>query len=531
MADTTAEHELAQHGIVDVADVSKNLAPDELIELAVKNGEGTLAANGALVVRTGACTGRSPKDRYIVEEHTTKNDIDWGPVNKPISEASFDRLHRRIVDHCRDKHLYVRDCFAGADPASRIKIRVVNESAWHNLFASSLFIQPEPGDLDGFSPDFTVLNAPWCQAKPDTDGTRSGVFVVIHFARRLVLIGGTQYAGEIKKSIFSIMNYLLPKRGIFSMHCSANVGSRDDVALFFGLSGTGKTTLSADPNRRLIGDDEHGWGDAGVFNIEGGCYAKCIRLSREFEPQIYGAIRHGAVLENVVVDDRGQIDFDSDAITENTRAAYPLKFIDNALIPSIAGHPKNVIFLTCDAFGVLPPVSRLSRDQAMYHFMSGYTAKVAGTEAGVTEPQATFSACFGAPFMPLPPARYAAMLGEKLERHDARCWLVNTGWSGGEYGVGQRMNIHHTRAMVTAILDGSLDRTSFQPDPAFGLDVPTACPNVPPEVLQPRSTWSDPDQYDPKARELASLFADNFKEFGAAPEHIKNAGPKPPSSD
>jgi len=517
---------LDQLGIDPNQKILWNLSREELHERALADGDGKVADNGALVVRTGQCTGRSPKDRFIVEEPTTRDRIAWGPVNVAMSCDTFERLHAKIVDHYKGKRLFARDCYAGADESSRLNVRVVTERAWHNMFASLLFIQPQPSELEGFVPDFTVLNAPWCLADPQRDGTRSEVFVAIHFAKRLVIIGGTQYAGEIKKSIFSIMNYVLPQRGILSMHCSANMGEREDVALFFGLSGTGKTTLSADPRRHLIGDDEHGWSDQGVFNIEGGCYAKCIRLSQEYEPQIYNAIRHGAVLENVVMDDRGRIDYDSDAITENTRAAYPLESIDNALIPSVAGHPNNVVFLTCDAFGVLPPVSRLTPEQAMYHFMSGYTAKVAGTEAGVTEPQATFSACFGAPFLPLPALAYAKMLGERLAIHNSTCWLVNTGWSGGEYGVGQRMNIHHTRALVTAALAGTLEEAGFSPDPIFGCAVPRACPGVPAEVLNPKSTWSDKDKYDQKARHLASLFIKNFEKFGDVEPRIRRAGPK-----
>ncbi|MEE9295671.1 MAG: phosphoenolpyruvate carboxykinase (ATP) [Phycisphaerae bacterium] len=513
-------------GIEPIAKVHWNLTPDDLIKQAVARSEGKLAANGALAVRTGKCTGRQPKDRFIVEEPTTKDKIDWGAVNVAVPPATFDRLHRKIIDHYRGKDLFVRECYSGADPENRLKVRVVNETAWHNLFVAQLFIEPEPEALADFQPDFTVLNAPWCLADPAKDGTRSEVFVVVNFEKRLILVGGTQYAGEIKKSIFSVMNYLLPERGILSMHCSANIGRDGDTALFFGLSGTGKTTLSADPNRRLIGDDEHGWSQHGVFNFEGGCYAKCIKLSLEYEPQIYNAIRHGAVLENVVVDDAGKIDFDSAEITENTRAAYPLNFIDNAVIPSVGGHPRNVILLTCDAFGVLPPVSRLSPDQAMYHFMSGYTAKVAGTEAGVTEPQATFSACFGAPFLPLPPSKYATMLGQRLAKHRATCWLVNTGWSSGPYGVGQRMNIHHTRAMITAALEGTLAQAGFYPDPIFGFEVPNACPNVPAEVLTPKNTWPDPQKYDQKAKELAGLFIDNFAKFKNVPANVTAAGPK-----
>ncbi len=518
---------LGKHGITDPGDVFWNLPPAELYEHSLRASEGSLAAAGPMVCTTGVHTGRSPNDKFLVEESSTKEQIWWGKVNKPISEAHFDALHKVVLDHYRGRKLYVRDMFAGADEATRIKIRVVNEFAWHNLFASQLFIRPTPGTTASHDPDFTILNAATSEADPAKHGTRSKTFVVVNFAKRLILIGGTSYAGEIKKSIFTVMNYLLPQADVLSMHCSANIGADGDTALFFGLSGTGKTTLSADPTRRLIGDDEHGWGGNGVFNIEGGCYAKCIKLSAEYEPQIYNAIRFGTVLENVVMHPETRaIDYDSGEITENTRAAYPIEFIQDAVIPGVGGHPNNVIFLTCDAFGVLPPISRLTPDQAMYHFLSGYTAKVAGTEKGVTEPEATFSACFGAPFLPLPPSRYAAMLGERIEKHNARCWLVNTGWSGGPYGVGKRMNIHHTRAMVEAALSGGLNDGPFEDDPVFGLSVPTRCEGVPSEVLTPKATWSDPAAYDAKAKDLASRFVENFKSFeGVAPEVIA-AGPK-----
>ncbi len=518
---------LDTHGISGPAEVYWNLPPAELYEHAMRGGEGSLAANGAIVCTTGTHTGRAPNDKFMVEEPSSKDAIWWGKINKPISEANFDKLHRRVLEHYKGKKLYVRDMFAGAEEASRISIRVVTETAWHNLFASQLFIRPEPGTTGKHDPQFTVLNAATCQADPATDGTRSGTFVVIHLGRGLILIGGTAYAGEIKKSIFTVMNYILPTAGVLSMHCSANVGQDGDTALFFGLSGTGKTTLSADPERGLIGDDEHGWSDRGVFNFEGGCYAKCIKLSAEYEPQIYNAIRFGAVLENVVMDDVTRaIDYDADAITENTRVAYPLHYIENAVIPSMGGHPKNVVFLTCDAFGVLPPLSKLTLDQAMYHFLSGYTAKVAGTEAGITEPQATFSTCFGAPFLPLPPERYATMLGERLSKHDVTCWLVNTGWSGGGFGVGKRINIHNTRAMVKAALCGALDHVKYLEDPVFGLAIPRSCPDVPAEVLTPRATWPDGAAFDAKAKELAGLFRDNFRAFESVGAKVISAGPK-----
>lgn len=509
-----SEVDLTTHGIIEPGEVYWNLPPAELYEHALRAGEGSLAENGALVCTTGQHTGRSPSDKFLVEEPATRDSIWWGQFNQPISEAHFESLHQRVIEHYKGRRLYVRDMLAGADPALQVPIRVVTETAWHNLFAAQLFIRPRPGSTGGHDPQFTVLNAPTCQAQPETDGTRSGTFVVVHLTKRLVLIGGTAYAGEIKKSIFTIMNYLLPVAGVFSMHCAANTGKEGGVALFFGLSGTGKTTLSADPARHLIGDDEHGWSDRGVFNIEGGCYAKCIKLSMRYEPQIYHAIRFGTVLENVVLDDATrEIDFDCDRLTENTRAAYPLEFINNAVIPSVGGHPKNVIFLTCDAFGVLPPVARLTADQAMYHFLAGYTAKVAGTEAGVTEPKATFSTCFGAPFLPLPPERYATMLGERLSKHKAQCWLINTGWSGGGVGVGQRINLHYTRAMVRALLDGQFDKGPYASDPVFKLAVPQRCPDVPGEVFSPRSTWRDPAAYDRNARELAARFIANVKGY------------------
>ncbi len=517
---------IGEHGITQHGDLYWNLPPTQLCEHAVRNGEGLLASNGALVCTTGPHTGRSPNDKFLVEEQSTKEGIWWGDVNRPISPENFDSLHQRVLAHYRSKNLYIRDMFAGAQEQNRLSIRVINETAWHNLFAAQLFIQPEPAAMAEHRPQFTILNAPGCAADPATDGTNSKAFVVVSFEKRLVLIGGTAYAGEIKKSVFTIMNYLLPKSGVLSMHCSANVGSDGNTALFFGLSGTGKTTLSADPDRHLIGDDEHGWGMDGVFNIEGGCYAKCIHLSLASEPQIFNAIRFGAVLENVVIDkETRSIDYDSAALTENTRAAYPLEHIEGAVIPSVGGHPKNILFLTCDAFGVLPPVARLSPEQAMYHFISGYTAKVAGTEKGVTEPQATFSACFGAPFLPLPPATYADMLGRRIAEHSVHCWLVNTGWSGGGYGIGRRINLHHTRSIVKAALTGALSEVSMVPDPVFGIDVPTACPDVPANLLTPRSTWEDPSQYDARARELAGRFTSNFEKFAGASPQVRAAGP------
>ncbi len=500
--------------------VFRNLTAAELVEHAIRREEGLLAANGAFVTRTGSRTGRSPRDKFIVREPGSEADIDWGKVNVPIDADAFEKLQQRVFDYLADRDVYVQEVYAGADPRYRICAQIVTEYAWHSLFARQLFVRPAPDDDDphGDAEPFTVISAPGCLARGAEDGLNSEVFVLVNFAKKLVLIGGTAYAGEIKKSIFTVMNYLLPKQGILSMHCSANVGQAGDVALFFGLSGTGKTTLSADPQRRLIGDDEHGWSDEGVFNIEGGCYAKVIRLSAKYEPQIYHAIRFGAVLENVVLDERTREPrYDDDSITENTRAAYPLHYIDNAVEPSIAGHPRSIVFLTCDAFGVLPPISRLSPEQAMYQFLSGYTAKVAGTEAGVTEPQATFSTCFGAPFLPLRPTAYAELLGQKMRQHNAQAWLINTGWTGGPYGVGQRIRLPYTRAMVAAALRGDLDGVEYRTHPIFGLQFPTRCPDVPAEVLDPQRTWSDPQAYEAKARELAAMFAENFKRFEADP--------------
>ncbi len=507
--------------------VHRNLHPPQLIEAALLRGEAELGARGSLVAETGKRTGRSPKDKFIVQDAVTKSKVDWGSVNQPISPDIFDALYERVLEYLRDKELFVQDLYCGADPKYRLPIQIINEYAWHNLFVRQLFIRPTPEELKNHKPEFSVVCAPNFLADPQRDGVNSEVFIIINFSKKLVLIGGTQYAGELKKSIFSIMNFLLPERNVFPMHCSANVGHDGVTALFFGLSGTGKTTLSADPTRRLIGDDEHGWSATGVFNFEGGCYAKCIRLRPETEPQIYNALGFGSVLENVVLDPNRRIpDYDDDGKTENTRAAYPVDFIDNAVIPGIGGHPKNVVFLTADAFGVLPPVSKLTPEQAMYHFMSGYTAKVAGTEAGVTEPQATFSTCFGAPFMPLPPKVYAEMLGRRLREHNAQCWLVNTGWQGGAYGVGKRMSLPYTRAMVNALVEGELANVEFEIEPAFGLSIPKSCPGVPAELLAPRNSWEDKGAYDKMATDLAARFANNFEKFDA-PAEIKAAGPKP----
>ncbi len=526
-------HNLEASGLHALGAVHEQLSAAALTEIALRLGEGRLAENGALVVETGQFTGRSPKDKYIVEDLASRDKIWWGTVNQPLSEANFDRLHRRVAAYLEGRDVYVQDLYGGADARYRLPVRVVAERAWHSLFAHQLFVRPELFAADTAANDsagFTILAAPGCQAVPEEDGTRSATFIAIDFARRLALIGGTEYAGEIKKTVFTILNYLLPQAGVFPMHCSANIGrANGDTALFFGLSGTGKTTLSADPTRDLIGDDEHGWSDAGVFNFEGGCYAKCIRLSQAAEPQIWSALRFGTVLENVVMDNATRrLDFDDDRLTENTRAAYPITYIPGARIPGVGGHPRHIVFLTADAFGVLPPISRLTLAQARYHYLSGYTAKIAGTERGLgNAPQATFSACFGQPFLPLPPTVYAHLLGERLTQHEATVWLVNTGWSGGPYGVGHRMDIAHTRAMLDAALAGQLEQADYRADPLFGLRVPTAVPGVPSQVLDPRRTWADPTAYDWQARELADLFVTNFQRFAndATPD-VRDAGPK-----
>jgi phosphoenolpyruvate carboxykinase (ATP) len=520
--------DLRPHGIINPGTIHANLSPAALVEHALRREEGILADNGALVAYTGVHTGRSPLDRYVVAEQPSKDQVWWGPVNRPLEPAAFERLHQKALAYLQGCDLFVLDGWAGADPRYRLPVRVIAEKAWHALFAHCLLLRPPRAALADFAPQFTVIHAAGLHADPARDGTRSEVFILISFERRLVLIGGTHYAGEIKKSIFSVLNYLLPHQGVFPMHCSANLGPAGGPALFFGLSGTGKTTLSADPQRRLIGDDEHGWSDDGVFNFEGGCYAKTIRLSRAGEPQIWSALRFGAVLENVVLDPvTRKPDYDSEWHTENTRAAYPLDYIDNAELSGRGGHPGNLVFLTADAFGVLPPLSLLSVEQAMYHFLSGYTAKVAGTERGVTEPQATFSTCFAAPFLPLHPATYAELLAVKLEAHGSQVWLVNTGWTGGPAGAVDRIPLAHTRAMVSAALSGALKDVPFEPDPVFRVQVPRSCPGVPPEVLNPRGTWRDPAAYDQKARQLASLFQANFRHYADhVPDAVRQAGPR-----
>ncbi|MFD0693082.1 phosphoenolpyruvate carboxykinase (ATP) [Paenibacillus sp. GCM10027628] len=503
------------------------LSVSQLTELALERKEGVLSSTGALQVFTGAYTGRSPKDKFIVKEPSVLDKVEWGSVNQPISSQQFDLLYQKAQDYMAEKELFVFDGFAGADDAYKLPIRVVNEYAWHNLFVKQLFIRPTEEELKSHKAEFTVIALPGLKADPALHGTNSETFICLSFEKKIVLIGGTEYAGEMKKSIFSVLNYLLPLKGALPMHCSANVGKDGDVALFFGLSGTGKTTLSADPNRRLIGDDEHGWTDHGVYNFEGGCYAKCANLSQEKEPQIWQAIGYGSVLENVVLDPKtGLADYQDTSITENTRAAYPIEAISGAMIPGTAGHPGVIIFLTADAFGVLPPISKLTKEQAMYHFLSGYTSKLAGTERGVTEPEATFSSCFGAPFLPLPPTVYAQLLGQKIDEHGVKVYLVNTGWTGGPVGVGKRMQLAYTRAMVTAALNGTIEGADFKADPIFGLMCPDSVEGVPSEVLQPRNTWQDPEAYEVAALDLANRFIRNFKKFTNVDEQVKMAGPR-----
>ena len=521
-------YSLDQHGIVNVHNAYWNLPTPLLYEEAIRRNEARLSHLGPLVVRTGQHTGRSPNDKFIVQEVSSEDLIWWGKVNHPMSEIAFDRLRQRLLAYVQGKDLFVQDCYVGADPSYRLPLRVITETAWHSLFAHNMFIQPEAAELETFAPEFTIIQVPGFHAIPELDGTRSEVFVVINFAERLVLIGGTQYAGEIKKSAFTIFNYLLPQKNVLSMHCSANMSADGDVAVFFGLSGTGKTTLSADPTRILIGDDEHGWSDNGVFNFEGGCYAKVINLSSQAEPEIYETTRRfGTVLENVGFDSRtGHLNLNDASLTENTRAAYPISHIPNAKLDGIGGHPKNIIMLTADAFGVLPPISKLTPEQAMYHFLSGYTARVAGTEKGVTEPQATFSACFGAPFLALRPVVYAHLLGDKIAEHKVNVWLVNTGWTGGAYGIGHRMPISDTRALIRAAQDGSLAEIPTEVEPYFRLRIPTYCPGVSAEVLNPINTWADKAAYEEQAVKVGRMFADNFTTFAdTVSENVRTAGP------
>lgn len=523
---------IENHGIKNAGTVYWNLTTPMLYEQVAQRREGVVGHLGPLLVRTGDHTGRSPNDKFIVREPTSEKDIWWGAVNQGIEQEKFDNLYRRIQAYLQNRDVFIFDGYAGADPVYRMPVRIITEFAWHSLFARNMFLRElDLHKLRHFVPEFTVIDVPLFHADPQFDGVRSQTFILVDFGKRMVLIGGTQYSGEIKKSIFSALNYYLPKRGVLSMHCSANYGrNKDDVALFFGLSGTGKTTLSSDPQRTLIGDDEHGWSDHGVFNFEGGCYAKVIRLDPQGEPDIYETTRRfGTILENVAYSsETREIDLDDDSLTENTRASYPITHIDNVDVSGVAGHPKHIVFLTADAFGVLPPISKLTTNQALYHFLSGYTAKVAGTERGVTEPKATFSACFGAPFMPLHPGVYARLLGEKLEQHKSHVWLVNTGWTGGPYGVGKRMKLAYTRRMVTAALAGELDNVETVADPIFGLHVPAAVEGVPAEVLNPRNTWESGEAYDAQANKLAQMFVDNFKQFeDGVHADVIAAGPKP----
>lgn len=520
---------VAEMGLKNVAAAYWNLTPAELVEETILHGMGELTDTGALAVDTGEFTGRSPKDKFTVKDAETESNVWWGDINIPFAEDKFEHLRQRITAYLTNREVYVRDAYACADPRYRLNVRVVTEYAWQNLFVNNLFLRPTMEEIQTMLPDWTIINAPGFKADPEIDGTRQHNFAAISFTRKMILIGGTGYTGEIKKGIFTILNYVLPQhKQVLSMHCSANIGKDGDTALFFGLSGTGKTTLSADPERGLIGDDEHGWSDDSVFNFEGGCYAKCVNLSAEKEPQIFNAIRFGSLLENTEFHpNTTTTDYDNISKTENTRVAYPIHFIDNAVEPSVAKTPKNIFFLTCDAFGVLPPISRLDKAQAMYHFISGYTAKVAGTEMGITEPTTTFSACFGKAFLPLHPAKYAELLGKKLDANpDIKVWLVNTGWTGGPHGVGSRMKLSFTRAMITAALKGEFDNAEFEELPVFKLRMPKTCSNVPAEILNPRNTWKDTAAYDAKAADLAQSFIKNFKQYAAgASEEILSAAP------
>jgi phosphoenolpyruvate carboxykinase (ATP) len=521
---------LEAQGLQPTGDVRWNLSGPVLIESAIRRSEGSLAQMGPFVAITAPHTGRSPNDKFVVKEAGSEKDVDWGKVNQPLAEAKFDALLRDVRAHLDQRdELFVQDLYCGADSRYRLSVRYVSPSAWHMAFVRNMFIRPETTELPTFDPNFTVLHAPDLEADPTKHGTRTGTFIVLHLARRMILIGGTRYAGELKKAMFTVMNYYLPKQGILSMHCSANTGKARDCALFFGLSGTGKTTLSADPERSLIGDDEHGWSGDGIFNFEGGCYAKVINLSAKGEPDIYRTTQmFGTILENVVLDpSTRKVKFEDQSITENTRASYPLHYIRNHEPSGRGEHPTNIVFLTADAFGVLPPIAKLTREQSMYYFLSGYTAKVAGTERGVTEPQATFSSCFGAVFLVWHPWKYAEMLGRLIDEHNPRVWLVNTGWSGGPFGVGKRIKLPYTRAMVHAALGGTLDAVKTETDSIFGLTVPTEIPNVPTEVLRPRDTWPDPTAYDAQARKLAEMFRKNFEKFGGlVSEAVKKAGPR-----
>ena len=505
-----------------------NLSVPELVEFSVIRKEANMSATGALSVFTGKFTGRSPDDRYIVEDNITKKNINWGKVNHPISEQNFDIIFERMKKFVRNKELFLFNGYVGADEEARFPVSVITDKSWQSLFANQILIKPKENELKNFSPKLVLFSLNDFKAMPKKEKTESETFIIINLKKKIVLIGSTSYAGEIKKSIFSVMNYFLPAKGIFPMHCSANVGKNGDTALFFGLSGTGKTTLSADSNRFLIGDDEHGWSADGIFNFEGGCYAKCINLKKETEPQIWNAIKFGSVMENVIISNNKRVpDFSDNSLTENTRVVYPLEFIPRAVIPSVGNHPNVIIFLTADAFGVLPPIAKLTKEGAMYHFMSGYTSKLAGTERGITKPKETFSQCFGAPFMPLHAMRYAEMLGRKMTEHNSRVYLINTGWHGGPYGIGKRIDLGYTRAMVTNAISGEIDKCSFKLHQIFNLQIPTSCPGVPDELLDPSQTWKDKKDYNIAARKLARLFTQNFEKFGLLSKEIVDAGPKP----
>jgi len=520
---------IADLGLKNVADAYWNLSPAELVEESIIRGEGVLSDNGALAVDTGKFTGRSPKDKFIVCDAITEKSVWWGDINIKFDPDKFDRLYDRVCAYLQGKTIYVRDSYACADSQYRLNVRVVTESPWQNLFAYNLFLRPTKDEiLKTVKSDWTIVCAPGFLADPEIDGTRQSNFAILNFTKKIILIGGTGYTGEIKKGIFSVLNFVLPHdKNVLSMHCSANIGKNGDTAIFFGLSGTGKTTLSADPHRGLIGDDEHGWAENSVFNFEGGCYAKCVNLSKEKEPQIFNAIRFGALIENIeFYDGTTTVDYDNISKTENTRAAYPIHHIDNAVEPSVGSPPKNIFFLTCDAFGVLPPISKLNTGQAMYHFISGYTAKVAGTEVGITEPTTTFSACFGKAFLPLHPTKYAELLGERMRKNKVNVWLVNTGWSGGSYGVGSRMKLSFTRAMITAALNGELEKVEYEKIPVFNLSIPKSCPGVPNEILNPKNTWADKSEFDAKTNSLAAAFVKNFAQYAEyANEEILQASP------
>lgn len=520
---------LKEHGIDEVSKAHWNWTPEELVEATISRKMGILSDKGAICVNTGRFTGRSPADRFIVKDDFTASQVDWNKINMPFDPEAFSALKKKLTAYLKDKEVYVRDAFACSTPEYKLNLRLITEYPWSNQFGYNMFLRPDHSEIENFNPEWVVLCAPGFEADPEIDKTRSKNFAIINFSEKTVIIGGTAYTGEIKKGIFSVLNFILPfERNVLSMHCSANTGSDKDTAIFFGLSGTGKTTLSADPKRQLIGDDEHGWSEKGVFNFEGGCYAKCIHLSPSGEPQIYNAIKHGAILENIGFYPNSRTpDFDDDSITQNTRVSYPIYHIDNAVEKSQGGHPKNIFFLTCDAFGVLPPIAKLNPGQAMYHFISGYTAKVAGTEDGVVEPQTAFSACFGAPFLPLHPTTYAEMLGERMQQHRVRVWLINTGWTGGPYGTGSRIKLKYTRAMINAAMEGKLDEVDYKEHEVFGLMMPETCPEVPRELLNPVNTWADPDAYDKKADELAAFFINNFRKFEEkASESIRMAAPK-----